>query len=74
MTSDRPMYNFKLIPELLWAVGIGVTIALAEAAFGFDESVFAGDPDAFWRMLIGSAVRAMGGAGLTVLTKGAFSK
>lgn len=68
----NPGYNFRIIPEIGWAVAIAVAIALAEAFVGFDETIFTGDPGAWTRLLIGSLVRAIGGAVLTVLTKGAF--
>ena len=68
----NPGYNFRILPELGWAVLTGLLIALAEAAMNFDESVFAGDPAAFMVALIGTAVRAIGGAAITVITKGAF--
>jgi len=67
-----PGYNFRIVPELGWAVLTGLLIALAEAAMSFDESVFAGDPGAWVAALIGTAVRAVGGAAITVVTKGAF--
>jgi hypothetical protein len=68
------MYTFKIVPELLWALGTGIAIALFEAAVDFDESVFAADPVAFGVAIVGMVVRAAGAAGLTVLTKGAFVK
>lgn len=72
MASSSPAYNFRIVPEIAWALATGVAIALAEAAMDFDESVFAGDPVAFWTALVGTIVRAAGGALLTALTKGAF--
>jgi len=70
MTS--PVYNFRIVPEIFWAAATGAIIALAEAAMNFDESVFTGDPAAWVSALIGTLVRATGGALLTGLTKGAF--
>ena len=71
-TPPSPAYNFRIVPELFWAVATGVLIAAAEAAISFDESVFAGDPSAWTAALVGTLVRAVGGSILTVLTKGAF--
>lgn len=74
MANSSPAYNFRIIPEIAWAIGIAVVIALAEAAMDFDGSVFSGDPGAWAGLLVGSLIRAAGGAALTVLTKGAFLK
>lgn len=71
MTTE-PLYNFRILPELGWAVLTGVLIALAEAAVAFDESVFAGDPTAWTVALVGTLVRAVGGALLAALTRGGF--
>ncbi len=73
MTST-PFYNFRILPELGWAVLTGVVIALAEAAVAFDESVFAGDPAAWVVALAGTLVRAVGGALLAAITRGGFQK
>lgn len=72
MANSTPAYNFRILPELGWAVLTGALIALAEAAMEFDESVFAGDPGAWVAAIIGTLVRAVGGAVLTAITKGAF--
>lgn len=74
METHTPGYNFRIAPELGWALVTGVIIALLEAALEFDESVFVGDPVAWAVALAGTVVRAIGGAGLTVLTKGTFLK
>ena len=71
---NQPAYNYRILPELGWAVATGVGIALAEAAFAFDESVFAGDPSAWVTALAGTLIRAVGAAALTALTRGAFLK
>lgn len=72
MASSSPTYNFRIVPEIAWAVATGAIIAIAEAAVAFDESVFAGDPGAWAVALAGTLVRAVGGALLTAITKGAF--
>lgn len=74
MATSSPGYNFRILPELGWAVLTGAIIALAEAAMDFDESVFAGDPVAWTVAIVGTLVRAIGGAALTAITKGAFLK
>ena len=71
-TSSSPGYNFRIAPEIGWAILTGVIIALAEAAVAFDESVFAGDPGAWAAALAGTVVRAIGGAVLAKFTQGAF--
>lgn len=70
----NPAYNFRIVPEIIWALATGVAIALAEAAVAFDESVFSGDPTAWTVTLVGTIIRAGGAALLTALTKGAFLK
>jgi hypothetical protein len=65
-------YNWRIWPEIGWAVLTAVMIVLAEAALAFDESVFAGDPVAWVTALVGAGVRAIGGAVLAVLTRGGF--
>lgn len=69
--TSRPAYNFRILPELGFAIFVAVMIALAEALIAFDDSVFA-DPLAWVALLVGAFARAIGGALLTVLTKGAF--
>lgn len=71
-TSSSPAYNFRIAPEIGWAIATGAIIALAEAAVAFDESVFAGDPGAWAAALAGTLVRAIGGAVLAKMTQGAF--
>jgi hypothetical protein len=72
MNTGRPAYNFRILPEIGFAVFIAVLIAGAELLLGFDESIFDGDREAWIRFAIGTLARAVGGGIMTALTKGAF--
>ena len=67
-----PAYNFRIIPEIGFAVFVAVVQVLAELLLGLDDSVFEGDLAALGRLAATSLARAVGGAILTVLTRGAF--
>lgn len=67
----RPAYNFRIFPELGFAIFVAVLIALGELLLGLDETIW-NDAAAWGRLAVGALARAIGGAILTVLTKGAF--
>lgn len=62
------MYDFKMLPELGWAVVTGLAVVLGEALITFDESVFT-DPRAYGVALMGSAARAVGASVLNTLRR-----
>jgi hypothetical protein len=66
--SSEP-YQFKALPELGWAVLIGLVVVLGEALLTFDESVFS-DPRAWGVALITGAARSVGASVLNTLRKG----
>ena len=68
---NQPAYNFRILPELGFAIFVAICVAAAEALIAFDVSVFA-DPLAWAGILVAAIARGVGGAVLTVLTKGAF--
>ena len=69
---SRPAYNFRIVPEIIWAIVTALVIVVGEALLAFDEGKFMADPGAWFVVLGGALARAAGGALLTALTKGAF--
>lgn len=62
-----PRYNFKLLPELAWALFVGLLVAVGVELVAFDPGVALADPAAWVIVLLGSAARAVGAALLAVL-------
>lgn len=62
------MYEIKPLPELGWAVLIGLVVVLGEALLTFDESVFS-DPRAWGVALLSGAARSVGASILNTLRR-----
>lgn len=70
--QSQPAYNFRILPELGFAVFVALIIAVAELLLGAETTIASGDWEAWVRLAAGALARAAGGAMLTVMTKGAF--
>jgi hypothetical protein len=65
-------YNFRIVPELVWAVAIAALVPVLQAFANF-TGVADLTPE-FWDGLLAAAVRAGIGAALAIVTGGGFQK
>lgn len=61
-----PKYDFKVLPEIGWAIFVGILVALGTELATFNATVL-DDPTPWIAALIGGMARAVGAAILSVL-------
>lgn len=60
------MYRFKILPEIAWAIFVGISVAIGTELVTVDTTTL-DDPSTLIASIVAGAARAVGGALLAVL-------